>query len=643
MGLEWNHPDISIDNIWQNLGEDANNNGFTIYQDANGNILFDFGDLNGIDDDGNGKIDDLAGFNFVQNNYNIYSNLFDDQHGINMFGLIAAEADNLIGAAGSSFNSTIIFCKAGSGGYITGNWVQAIQYLANQGAKIISMSFFGPGYMQSTQDVINYAYQNGSILVACGGYSPPVPGCPTHALRYPIGYDNVIGVGVLNEDANTMRLTSIVSSKIDLLLSRLAVYPAIINDQFSYANSIHTSGTTAITAGVLSLLKAHYPSWTNDQIVNQIFATAVNKEDYNTSNNCNFDFTGLIGHGLLDAEYALTFDGTIDRDLIWNKELKLYHNIVVEAGKTLIIRDGTQLTFMPGKTFNVYGNLIVEGNLTINRNINVNSGGRIEINPGAKIIFEDNSKIQVYGNIICNGTANNPIELDFVQLQSVYDQGVTLGNSCDTASFQYTTIKNSRYGIKSDHAYFSFKYGNINNTFIAIYADYAKPLIEYNNFLDCAYGVRIHNSNYVSGTEAKILNNTFYINTEIYTSYAVYLYYSSPEIRNNEIQNYQFGVLCANYSSAKLGQEYLYGFNNVFSNEYALSSSNSNPFLGALYTGGPTNGRYNGLYDNTGYNITASYSSNILAYGNWWGSADEREFSDKFYKVVHLQYIMGNG
>lgn len=71
LGLDWNHPDISIDNIWQNLGEDANNNGFTIYQDATGNIYFDSGDLNGIDDDGNGKIDDLAGYNFWQNNYNI--------------------------------------------------------------------------------------------------------------------------------------------------------------------------------------------------------------------------------------------------------------------------------------------------------------------------------------------------------------------------------------------------------------------------------------------------------------------------------------------------------------------------------------------------------------------------------------------
>lgn len=109
--------------------------------------------------------------------------------------------------------------------------MQAIQYLANMGADIISMSFFGAGFMQSTQDVINYAYQVGSILVACGGYT--TTGCPINRITYPVGYDNVIGVGVLENDAINMRLNSIVSSKIDLLLSKTASYPAIIEEQYS--------------------------------------------------------------------------------------------------------------------------------------------------------------------------------------------------------------------------------------------------------------------------------------------------------------------------------------------------------------------------------------------------------------------------
>lgn len=141
-GLAWNHPDIAIKNVWQNLGEDYNGNGYTILLDGNGNKIFDPGDLNGVDDDGNGKVDDLVGFNFYNNNNVIYSSAEADQHGLNIFGIIAATENNSIGAAGASFNSKVIHCKAGSNGYIGGNWVQAVQYLGNLGANVINMSFF---------------------------------------------------------------------------------------------------------------------------------------------------------------------------------------------------------------------------------------------------------------------------------------------------------------------------------------------------------------------------------------------------------------------------------------------------------------------------------------------------------------------
>lgn len=69
-GFFWRHPDL-VRNIWQNLGEDVNNNGRTIDILAGTGSVFDAGDLNGIDDDGNGKIDDLIGWDFTSNNYNV--------------------------------------------------------------------------------------------------------------------------------------------------------------------------------------------------------------------------------------------------------------------------------------------------------------------------------------------------------------------------------------------------------------------------------------------------------------------------------------------------------------------------------------------------------------------------------------------
>ncbi len=626
-GLDWNHPDISIDNIWQNLGEDSDNDGKTIYIAGNGSKQFDLDDLNGIDDDGNGRVDDLVGYNFYNGNHNIYSSLEADQHGLNMFGLVAANENNSLGAAGSSFNSKIIHCKVGGGGYIF-SYVPAIQYLADMDVDVISMSFFGGSYMQSTQDVIDYAYSNGSIVIACGGYT--TNNCPYNYITYPIGYNNVIGLGVLETDANNMRLSSIVSDKIDLLGSRTATYPAIENGQHSYKWSMHTSGTTAMTAGILSLLKAQYPTWTNDQIINQLFITAINKEDYNTSNSCNFDFTGLIGYGLVDAEYALLFNGSVDRDLIWNKDINVYHSIIVQSGKTLTIREGTNLNFEPNKTFNVYGNLVIEGDLTINRTINILSGGTITIEPGAKVTLTDNAQILVNGQISCIGTSSEPIEFDFVQPHLTYNQGIELVYGCTDADFDYTIIKNSRYGINSDRVYFTFYRGQLENLTYGIYVDRAKPDIQYNSFEDCLYGVRLHNTNYVTGTETKIWNNEFIMTGDHANSYGIYLYYSNPDIISNYISGYIAAISCNSYSAAKLGKEYYYGNNEITYNDYGLISTNSNPFLGAFYTGGPTNGRYNCLYDNYLDNIYATSSSTILAYGNWWGSYKESEILSKF-------------
>lgn len=69
-GFYWRHPDL-VKNMWQNLGEDANNNGRTIDIQAGTGSTFDAGDINGVDDDGNGKIDDLIGWDFTTSNYNV--------------------------------------------------------------------------------------------------------------------------------------------------------------------------------------------------------------------------------------------------------------------------------------------------------------------------------------------------------------------------------------------------------------------------------------------------------------------------------------------------------------------------------------------------------------------------------------------
>lgn len=361
-GLDWNHPDISRDNIFQNIsggsgyGEDFDQDGRTIEFDELGNKILDQGDLNGIDDDNNGYIDDLAGWDFVDNDPIVMpdGDPHLNAHGLNIFGLIAATANNLEGACGVAFNSRVIHCMAGENGYINGDYIEAIYYAANMEAKVINMSFFGSYYSQSAQDAINYAHDiKGCVLVAAHGYHLN-PNCPVNVRKYPAAYDNVLGAGVLNEDAITMRLTSNVSDRMDVLGSSAARYPDIDeDDNYSYAVTQHTSGTTALTSGLAALLFSHYPTWTNVQVENQIMMTCSNRDEFIRTNSCNFDFYGLIGHGLLNAYKALTFTGTIDEDFVWSHELYVFHDIVVNESVTLTFRPNTVLDFEPAKTFKV--------------------------------------------------------------------------------------------------------------------------------------------------------------------------------------------------------------------------------------------------------------------------------------------------
>jgi subtilisin family serine protease len=86
-GTDWKHPDL-VKNIWNNLGEDANGNGKTIVPNGS-SWSFDPGDINGIDDDGNGKIDDFIGWNFQYNNNDPGTPLADISHGTATSGIVA--------------------------------------------------------------------------------------------------------------------------------------------------------------------------------------------------------------------------------------------------------------------------------------------------------------------------------------------------------------------------------------------------------------------------------------------------------------------------------------------------------------------------------------------------------------------------
>ncbi len=148
-GVQIGHPDLG-NNIWKNPKETRN----------------------GRDDDGNGYVDDVNGWNFYRNTGNVYDGPDEDGHGTHAAGIIAAEGDNGRGVAGVNWRASIMPLKflGPEGGY-TSDAIKAIEYAVNNGARISNNSwgntFDSPP--RSLCDAIAGAGERGHLFVAAAG------------------------------------------------------------------------------------------------------------------------------------------------------------------------------------------------------------------------------------------------------------------------------------------------------------------------------------------------------------------------------------------------------------------------------------------------------------------------------------------
>ncbi len=145
-GVDYNHSDLDA-NIWVNSGEIANN---------------------GIDDDGNGFIDDIRGWDFVGNDNNPMD---EHYHGTHVAGIIAAE-NNGSGITGVAPNATIMPVRVlGANG--SGSWsnvAAGIRYAVDNGANVINLSL-GGGFSSEVQSAVQYAAQHNVVVVMAAGNS----------------------------------------------------------------------------------------------------------------------------------------------------------------------------------------------------------------------------------------------------------------------------------------------------------------------------------------------------------------------------------------------------------------------------------------------------------------------------------------
>ncbi len=241
-GLKLDHPEFS-NRIWVNVMEETN----------------------GSDDDANGYIDDLNGWDFAnQDNYPID----DHGHGTNVGGIVGATGNNSIGYAGMDWNCKLMSLKildSENSGYYSW-WSAAIYYATNHGAKILNMSVGGSSYSSSMETAVNYAYEAGTTIFAC------MMNANNNTTYYPAGYNNTIAVGATDTDDSRCSPFSWgggsnFGNHIDISAPGNIIYGLNPFSDINY--SWYWSGTSQATphaAGLASLMLGIHPQLTPDQI-----------------------------------------------------------------------------------------------------------------------------------------------------------------------------------------------------------------------------------------------------------------------------------------------------------------------------------------------------------------------------------------
>ena len=248
-GVDLDHPELK-DKIWTNKGEIPGNE---------------------IDDDGNGFVDDVHGWDFV----NWDSEPEDDLWlGTYLSSITAAETNNGTLIAGISWGAEIMPVKVLDQGGSIADVNGGILYAADNGAKIISLGFSltCSDYPHSTQNVVNYAYSKGALIVA--GSGDPRENNPVHAYQYPAALDHVVSVAATNRNDERPDWSTY-NNKVDVAAPGAGIWGVCSPFGYPTCTLAATPAAAAHVSGLAALIWSVNPNLTPDQVESIIESTAV--------------------------------------------------------------------------------------------------------------------------------------------------------------------------------------------------------------------------------------------------------------------------------------------------------------------------------------------------------------------------------
>ncbi len=290
-GTDYDHEDLEC-NIWVNPGEDLDMDG----------VVWDTDDLNGVDDDGNGFIDDLIGWDFAGADNDPDPT---NSHGTHVAGIVGACGNNATGVigvaggdgpgAGALLMPLLVGNNAPNGAILD----DAIIYAADNGARVITMSL-SVGETQAIKDALTYAYDTMGVFINNAS------GNANSAVEFPATDPHVMAVGATNDDDLRAKppLTGWGSNfgpELEVVAPGVDSLSTEIGD--AYASGGGTSYASPHVAGTAALMFSRNPPVTNQEVRDCITDTAEDEVGDPTEDTAGRD--DYYGFGRLNTADAL--------------------------------------------------------------------------------------------------------------------------------------------------------------------------------------------------------------------------------------------------------------------------------------------------------------------------------------------------